>query len=137
MRRTLRQATTYHHDVSVLHEPLLRWYDAHARDLPWRRTDATPWGVLVSELMLQQTPVSRVLPVYDAWLARWPHPADLAAEPAGEAIEHQVPSPLPFAGLGRGLARPMPSPATSPDTSRTGRPPSATSESNQATSSFS
>jgi A/G-specific adenine glycosylase len=65
---------------------LLRWYDTHARDLPWRRTSATPWGVLVSEFMLQQTPVARVLPVYDAWLARWPRPADLAAEPAGEAI---------------------------------------------------
>jgi A/G-specific adenine glycosylase len=70
----------------VLHGSLLEWYDAHARDLPWRRPDATAWGVLVSESMLQQTPVSRVLPVYDAWLARWPRPADLAAEPAGEAI---------------------------------------------------
>jgi A/G-specific adenine glycosylase len=65
---------------------LLRWYDEHARDLPWRRTSATPWGVLVSEFMLQQTPVARVLPVYDVWLARWPRPADLAAEPSGEAI---------------------------------------------------
>jgi A/G-specific adenine glycosylase len=72
--------------VSQLHEPLLRWYDAHARDLPWRRASATPWGVLVSEVMLQQTPVSRVLPVYDAWLARWPRPGDLAAEAPGEAI---------------------------------------------------
>jgi A/G-specific adenine glycosylase len=72
--------------VSELHAPLLRWYDEHARDLPWRRTSATPWGVLVSELMLQQTPVSRVLPVYDAWLERWPTPADLAAAPAGDAI---------------------------------------------------
>jgi A/G-specific adenine glycosylase len=72
--------------VSALHAPLLRWYDAHARDLPWRRPTATPWAVLVSEFMLQQTPVARVLPVYDAWLARWPRPADLAAEPAGEAI---------------------------------------------------
>jgi A/G-specific adenine glycosylase len=72
--------------VSDLHEPLLRWHDAQARDLPWRRTTATPWGVLVSEVMLQQTPVARVLPAYDAWLARWPRPADLAAEPSGEAI---------------------------------------------------
>jgi len=72
--------------VSGLHAPLLAWYDAHARDLPWRRTDATPWGVLVSEFMLQQTPVTRVLPVYDAWLTRWPSPTDLAAEPPGEAI---------------------------------------------------
>jgi A/G-specific adenine glycosylase len=72
--------------VSTLHAPLLAWYDEHARDLPWRRTSATPWGVLVSEFMLQQTPVARVLPVYDAWLARWPHPRDLAAESSGEAI---------------------------------------------------
>ncbi len=72
--------------MSELHAPLLEWYDAHARDLPWRRADATPWGVLVSEFMLQQTPVARVLPVYAAWLARWPRPADLAAEPSGEAI---------------------------------------------------
>jgi A/G-specific adenine glycosylase len=72
--------------VSVLHDPLLRWYDEHARDLPWRRTDATPWAVLVSEVMLQQTPVARVLPVYETWLARWPGPADLAAESPGEAI---------------------------------------------------
>ena len=72
--------------MSDLHDPLLRWYDAHARDLPWRRTTASPWGVLVSEVMLQQTPVARVLPVFDVWLARWPRPADLAAEPSGEAI---------------------------------------------------
>ena len=72
--------------MSDLHAPLLEWYDANARDLPWRRPDATPWGVLVSEFMLQQTPVARVLPVYDAWLARWPRPADLADETSGEAI---------------------------------------------------
>jgi A/G-specific adenine glycosylase len=72
--------------VSALHAPVLAWYDAHARELPWRRPDTTPWGVLVSEFMLQQTPVARVLPVYDAWLTRWPRPADLAAEPSGEAI---------------------------------------------------
>jgi A/G-specific adenine glycosylase len=72
--------------VSELHAPLLRWYDEHARDLPWRRTDATAWGVLVSELMLQQTPVARVLPVYTAWMGRWPTPSSLAAAPVGEAI---------------------------------------------------
>ncbi len=72
--------------MHALHDPLLRWYDEHARDLPWRRPSATPWGVLVSEFMLQQTPVNRVLPVYDVWLERWPTPAALAAEPVGEAI---------------------------------------------------
>jgi A/G-specific adenine glycosylase len=72
--------------VSELQVPLLRWYDEHARDLPWRRTSATAWGVLVSELMLQQTPVIRVLPVYETWMERWPTPASLAASPVGEAI---------------------------------------------------
>ncbi len=62
------------------------WYDANARDLPWRTADATPWGVLVSEVMLQQTPVSRVLPAWLDWMARWPTPADLAADAPGEAI---------------------------------------------------
>ena len=65
---------------------ILRWYASHARDLPWRRPDASPWAILVSEIMLQQTPVARVLPAYDAWLARWPTPAALAAaSPAGAA----------------------------------------------------
>ncbi|PWS41275.1 adenine glycosylase, partial [Streptomyces sp. ZEA17I] len=62
------------------------WFEQHARDLPWRRPEAGAWGVMVSEFMLQQTPVSRVLPVYEQWLARWPRPADLAAEAPGEAV---------------------------------------------------
>jgi A/G-specific adenine glycosylase len=72
--------------MDSLHRPILRWYADHARELPWRRPDASPWSVLVSELMLQQTPVARVLPVHEAWLERWPSPADLAAEPTGEAV---------------------------------------------------
>ena len=71
---------------SLLHEPILRWYAANARDLPWRAPGTSPWAVLVSEVMLQQTPVARVEPVYREWLARWPEPADLAREPAGEAV---------------------------------------------------
>ena len=67
-------------------ERLLGWYAVSARDLPWRAPDVSPWAVLVSEVMLQQTPVSRVLPAYQAWLARWPTPAALAASPAGEAV---------------------------------------------------
>ncbi|MGH3714617.1 MAG: A/G-specific adenine glycosylase [Micromonosporaceae bacterium] len=66
--------------------PLLDWYAAAARDLPWRRAGASPWSVLVSEVMLQQTPVVRVLPAWEAWLARWPAPADLATDPPAEAI---------------------------------------------------
>jgi A/G-specific adenine glycosylase len=67
-------------------EPVLGWYARHARDLPWRAPGSTPWSVLVSEIMLQQTPVARVIPAHAQWLARWPTPAALAAEPAGEAI---------------------------------------------------
>ncbi|WP_127479184.1 A/G-specific adenine glycosylase [Nocardioides pantholopis] len=72
--------------MSELHDRVLAWYDANARELPWRSAQASPWSVMVSEFMLQQTPVSRVLPVHEQWLERWPTPADLAAEPAGEAV---------------------------------------------------
>lgn len=71
---------------SPLHAPILEWYDAHARDLPWRRDSASPWSVMVSEFMLQQTPVARVLPVHAQWLERWPTPAALASKPSGEAV---------------------------------------------------
>jgi A/G-specific adenine glycosylase len=66
--------------------PLLSWYASHARELPWRQPDASPWAILVSEVMLQQTPVARVLPAYHAWLARWPTPRSLALSPPGEAV---------------------------------------------------
>ena len=65
---------------------ILRWYESHARDLPWRRATASPWAVLVSEIMLQQTPVARVLPAYEAWLARWPTPPALAAAAPADAV---------------------------------------------------
>ncbi|GAA1138847.1 A/G-specific adenine glycosylase [Ornithinicoccus hortensis] len=65
---------------------MLPWYAEHARTLPWRDPDCSPWGVLVSEVMLQQTPVARVEQVWREWLRRWPTPPDLAAEPAGEAV---------------------------------------------------
>lgn len=65
---------------------VLAWYESHARDLPWRAPDATPWSILVSEIMLQQTPVVRVLPAWRAWMQRWPTPAHLAGEPSGEAV---------------------------------------------------
>jgi A/G-specific adenine glycosylase len=72
--------------VNPLLDPVLDWYAESARDLPWRRPGTSPWAVMVSEFMLQQTPVARVLPVYDAWLERWPTPAKLAAEASGEAV---------------------------------------------------
>ncbi|MBO3752937.1 A/G-specific adenine glycosylase [Streptosporangiaceae bacterium NEAU-GS5] len=72
----------------ALRDPILDWYAEHNRDLPWRRPEATPWGILVSEIMLQQTPVARVLPLWEDWMARWPTPAALAKEPPGEAVRH-------------------------------------------------
>ena len=72
--------------MSTLHAPILRWYDDHARDLPWRRPGATPWAVMVSEFMLQQTPVARVLPVFETWMSTWPTPGALADVPSGEAV---------------------------------------------------
>src|SRR5680860_1030318 len=71
-------------DIDDLHAECLAWYEQHARDLPWRSDSAAPWHVMVSEFMLQQTPVVRVLPVYGQWVRRWPHPADLAAVASGE-----------------------------------------------------
>ena len=64
----------------------LSWYAGHARDLPWRRPDATPWAIMVSEFMLQQTPVERVRGPWQAWLERWPTPASLAATAPGDAV---------------------------------------------------
>jgi A/G-specific adenine glycosylase len=69
-----------------LADTVTRWYDENARDLPWRIPGGSAWGVLVSEVMLQQTQVNRVEPVWRQWMARWPSPAALAAEPAAEAI---------------------------------------------------
>jgi A/G-specific adenine glycosylase len=74
------------HDEWPLARAVLGWYAESARDLPWRRAGAGAWAILVSEIMLQQTPVSRVLPAYEAWLSRWPTPAALAADPPGEAV---------------------------------------------------
>lgn len=65
---------------------ILRWYASNSRDLPWRRPGAGAWAVLVSEIMLQQTPVSRVLPAYEDWLARWPAPSSLAGASPADAV---------------------------------------------------
>jgi A/G-specific adenine glycosylase len=70
----------------TLAEAAIRWFDENARDLPWRKPEAGAWGVLVSEIMLQQTPVTRVLPAWHAWMQRWPIPAALATDQPGEAI---------------------------------------------------
>ena len=65
---------------------ILDWFDAHERDLPWRRPGTTAWGVLVSEIMSQQTPVTRVAPVWQEWMDRWPTPADFAAASRSEVL---------------------------------------------------
>jgi A/G-specific adenine glycosylase len=64
---------------------LLAWFEAHARDLPWRRT-RDPYAILVSEVMLQQTQVERVVPRYVEWLERWPTAATLAAAAPADVI---------------------------------------------------
>lgn len=70
----------------MVHDALLSWYRGHGRhDLPWRQT-RDPWSVLVSELMLQQTQVSRVLPKYATFLRRFPTPASCAAAPLGDVV---------------------------------------------------
>lgn len=66
--------------------PVNEWFGVHRRNLPWRQPGFSAWGILVSEFMLQQTPVARVIEPLAAWLERWPTPADLAAVPAGDAV---------------------------------------------------
>ncbi|WP_022873346.1 A/G-specific adenine glycosylase [Nesterenkonia alba] len=73
-------------DSEPVHERIIEWYHSFQRDLPWRREDCSPWGVFVSEVMLQQTPVARVLPRWEEWLHRWPTPADCAAAPTAEIL---------------------------------------------------
>jgi A/G-specific adenine glycosylase len=68
----------------MFEKEIISWFKKNKRDLPWRKTDA--WGVLVSEFMLQQTPVNRVLPVYEAWMKRWPTAASLAKATPAEVI---------------------------------------------------
>ncbi len=73
--------------VQQIHHKINQWYRQNSRDLPWRREGVSGWEVMVSEFMLQQTPVVRVLPVWEEWMRRWPRPEDLAAEPLSEALK--------------------------------------------------
>ena len=70
--------------MNPLEIPIVNWFKKNKRDLPWRTT--SPWGVMVSEFMLQQTPVNRVLPVWVEWMLRWPTPADLAKATPAQVI---------------------------------------------------
>lgn len=77
---------TERHVSALDADVVLSWYERSARDLPWRQPGTSPWAVLVSEVMLAQTPVARVEPVWRTWCARWPGPADLAATGTAEVI---------------------------------------------------
>lgn len=68
--------------ASILNE----WFTTHGRDIAWRHPGTSAWGILVSEVMSQQTPVRRVEPFWQAWMLRWPQPADLAAAQTAEVI---------------------------------------------------
>lgn len=67
-------------------DALIDWYARTARDLPWRRAGVNAWQILMSEIMLQQTPVARVEPVWREWVARWPVPSAMAAASAGDVL---------------------------------------------------
>src|SRR3954467_9607099 len=71
--------------LPIIQQTLLDWYARSGRDLPWRRT-RDPYAILVSEVMLQQTQVDRVIPRYLDWLERWPSAAALAEAPAADVI---------------------------------------------------
>lgn len=73
-------------DHPEVQHTLTGWFAAEARVLPWREPGVTPWGVLVSEIMLQQTPAGRVVGPWTSWLERWPTPADLATAPTSDVL---------------------------------------------------
>lgn len=75
--------------IGPVHIPatnLVAWYERCSRDLPWREPGVSAWQILVSEFMLQQTPVSRVLPIWTDWVRRWPTPSATAAASAADVL---------------------------------------------------
>ena len=72
--------------TAIVHGELIDWFDREGRDLPWRAPGISAWQILVSEFMLQQTPVARVLPIWVDWVARWPTPSATAAAGSGEVL---------------------------------------------------
>ena len=67
-------------------DAVVDWFAVEGRDLPWRHEGVSAWAILVSEVMLQQTPVVRVLPHWQEWMERWPSPAALADAPTAEVL---------------------------------------------------
>jgi A/G-specific adenine glycosylase len=72
--------------LAALHERVVGWYAEAGRDLPWRHPDCSAWGIFVSEIMAQQTPLARVEPMWREWMTRWPTPAALASAAPGDAV---------------------------------------------------
>jgi len=72
--------------VDVLRERVNGWYARAGRNLPWREPDCSPWGIFLSEVMAQQTPLTRVEPIWREWMTRWPTPGALAAAAPGDAV---------------------------------------------------
>ena len=85
-RMNMSRESTSTIDPQALARELNRWFDLHARDLLWRAPDTSAWGILVSEVMSQQTPVKRVEPLWQAWMQKWPTPADLAVAPKADVL---------------------------------------------------
>jgi A/G-specific adenine glycosylase len=75
-----------HPHMMVPPNELIDWYDRSQRELPWREPDVSPWQILVSEFMLQQTPVARVLSVWPDWVRRWPTPSATAAASVADVL---------------------------------------------------
>lgn len=75
-----------HAHMTVCPNELIDWYDRSRRDLPWREAGVSAWQILVSEFMLQQTPVARVLPIWADWVRRWPTPSATAAASAADVL---------------------------------------------------
>lgn len=71
---------------AAVHRDVLAWYAVAGRDLPWRHPDCSPWGVYVSEIMAQQTPIARIVAPWQAWLARWPTPSHLASASRADVL---------------------------------------------------
>ncbi|WP_010205129.1 A/G-specific adenine glycosylase [Salinibacterium sp. PAMC 21357] len=73
-------------ELATVSQLIREWFAENGRDLPWRHDGFGAWGILVSEIMLQQTPVVRVIPRLEQWLARWPTPEALASASPGDAV---------------------------------------------------
>ena len=65
---------------------VIQWFQQNARPLPWREPEVSAWGILVSEFMLQQTQVDRVIPKWQDWMRRWPSPSSLATAPVADVL---------------------------------------------------